>query len=193
MSRPKISQTERRACWYLTFSRGQGDPRCPICRKNRLPALEEAAWQAGHIKAHAEGGPDTADNLVPICPKCNCKQGAENMKHYVNRVHPCIAPIFHAILSLRNINNLNDCYPIEHKMRSYVYLNPEFYMVNTWGPMDRRRYYCTCGSLFSEHCVNTLTNEVISWGEPRQDDFDERKQIIMEHYPHLVEDFSGLV
>lgn len=38
--------------------------------------------QCGHIIAHAFGGKETYDNLMPICEKCNKKMGTMNLEEY---------------------------------------------------------------------------------------------------------------
>jgi len=38
-----------------------------------------ASWEAGHILAAANGGPDTIENLRPVCSTCNKSMGATHM------------------------------------------------------------------------------------------------------------------
>lgn len=41
-------------------------------------------WEAGHIIAAAKGGPDSIDNLRPVCKGCNRSMGTRNMDEYIN-------------------------------------------------------------------------------------------------------------
>lgn len=42
---------------------------CHVCKRDMDPVREQ--WRADHIRRHAEGGEDTADNLHPICLDCD--------------------------------------------------------------------------------------------------------------------------
>lgn len=53
------------------------------CCKTKLGALE--SWEAGHIVAHTNGGPDIAENLRPICGTCNKSMGSMNMDDFYKR------------------------------------------------------------------------------------------------------------
>lgn len=48
-----------------------------FCCKAEIEGL--GGWEAGHILASALGGPDTIDNLRPICSTCNKSMGTLNM------------------------------------------------------------------------------------------------------------------
>ena len=58
------------------------DGKCYCC--NNYMSIEN--WQAGHVVAYADGGPETVENLRPICGQCNTSMGKVNMhefaKHY---------------------------------------------------------------------------------------------------------------
>lgn len=59
--------------------------RCYCC-KSRLDAFSD--WHAGHIISHANGGPDTAENLKVVCSSCNLSMGTENMEAFKTRCYP---------------------------------------------------------------------------------------------------------
>lgn len=42
---------------------------CHMCKSMIDPVRQD--WRADHIRRHAEGGEDTADNLWPICLPCD--------------------------------------------------------------------------------------------------------------------------
>jgi len=58
---------------------------CYCCK---TPLNLTGTWEAGHIVSHADGGPDTADNLRPICVSCNRSMGTENMDAFKARCYP---------------------------------------------------------------------------------------------------------
>lgn len=79
--RKAIPSAVRYQVWRHAFD-GKMDGECFSCQ---CPITFEN-WDCGHIKAHCEGGTDTADNLRPLCRQCNVSMGKENMfewmKHY---------------------------------------------------------------------------------------------------------------
>lgn len=54
------------------------DGKCYCC--NSYMSIEN--WQAGHVVAFAEGGPETVENLRPICGQCNTSMGKMNMHEF---------------------------------------------------------------------------------------------------------------
>jgi hypothetical protein len=58
---------------------------CYCCK---TPLNLTGPWEAGHIISHADGGPDTADNLRPTCVSCNRSMGTENMDAFKARCYP---------------------------------------------------------------------------------------------------------
>lgn len=40
-------------------------------------------WHAGHVIPSSKGGPDTVDNLRPVCSSCNLSMGNEHMGNYI--------------------------------------------------------------------------------------------------------------
>ena len=58
------------------------------CCKKELNAFDD--WHAGHIISRSNGGPDTANNLRPVCGSCNMSMGTENMDEFKVRCYPNI-------------------------------------------------------------------------------------------------------
>ena len=58
---------------------------CYCCNKP-LDALE--TWNAGHVIPKAYGGPNTVENLRPICIPCNMDMGTENLYVFKARNYP---------------------------------------------------------------------------------------------------------
>lgn len=44
---------------------------CHVCSRTIELLKEPQGWRADHIKRHAEGGGETAENLWPICLDCD--------------------------------------------------------------------------------------------------------------------------
>ena len=54
----------------------------PKCVRN---ALWINYFHAGHIKAHANGGSTSLDNLVPICMLCNCSMMKHDLNEFISK------------------------------------------------------------------------------------------------------------
>lgn len=48
-------------------------------------SIKFESWECGHIKAHANGGTDTVNNLVPICSACNKSMSSHNMIDWMQK------------------------------------------------------------------------------------------------------------
>jgi len=55
---------------------------CLCCNKT---IISITSFHCGHIKAEANGGKLTIENLRPICGSCNSSMGTQNMKDYTNK------------------------------------------------------------------------------------------------------------
>lgn len=82
--RKAIPKAIRRALWAKYF--GESTIGTCYCCKNPLNGMD--IWEAGHIISHADNGPDTAENLRPICVSCNRSMGTENMDVFKARCYP---------------------------------------------------------------------------------------------------------
>jgi len=78
-----VSNTIKKAIRQLVWNRFIGATRgtgyCWCCNSTIITAFE---FECGHVLARAEGGPDTVDNLRPICGLCNRSMGTENMLEF---------------------------------------------------------------------------------------------------------------
>jgi hypothetical protein len=61
--------------------------KCPICQSNVIQEHDRTTFALGHIIAHARGGTNTRDNLIPICHRCNLDCRAENLRDYCRRLY----------------------------------------------------------------------------------------------------------
>jgi hypothetical protein len=59
---------------------------CPVCQVNVIQEHDRTTFALGHIIAHAKGGPNTRENLIPICHRCNLDCRAENLRDYCRRL-----------------------------------------------------------------------------------------------------------
>jgi hypothetical protein len=82
--RKAIPKKIRGEAWKAQFG-SSTEGSCYCCRKE-LDIFDD--WHAGHIVPAARGGPDTADNLRPLCGSCNLAMGTEHMDLFKVRCYP---------------------------------------------------------------------------------------------------------
>jgi len=83
-ARKAIPKKIRGEAWKAQFG-SSTEGSCYCCRKE-LDIFDD--WHAGHIVPAARGGPDTADNLRPLCGSCNLAMGTEHMDVFKVRCYP---------------------------------------------------------------------------------------------------------
>lgn len=74
------STKARRICWdthKFTGPLGRPVMECSWC-KGTIDPVAGDKWRADHIRRHAEGGEETADNLWPIHESCDREHKAPN-------------------------------------------------------------------------------------------------------------------
>lgn len=74
--RRKIPATVRQQVWAKCNAADHG--RCYVCDND----LYYKDMECGHVLAHALGGQDTVENLMPVCKMCNRDMGIMNMMDY---------------------------------------------------------------------------------------------------------------
>jgi hypothetical protein len=82
--RKAIPKKIRGECWKIQF--GDSIKGYCYCCKKELDVFDD--WHAGHIVSHSNGGPDTSQNLRPLCGSCNFAMGTENMDAFKGRCYP---------------------------------------------------------------------------------------------------------
>lgn len=86
-TRRKIPHAIRQQVWKKVNLSTVEDGRCFVCDTE----LCFTDMECGHIFAHALGGDDTLNNLMPVCKTCNRDMGIMNMYDYkrlVNTMQP---------------------------------------------------------------------------------------------------------
>ena len=83
-----FTAAERQQVW-LKYCGRVFESKCSIvwC-DNTMNAFQ---FHVGHNKPRADGGPDTLDNLVPICANCNLSMGKKYTIDQWNKLHK-VAP-----------------------------------------------------------------------------------------------------
>lgn len=81
-NRAKLPVPLRRQVWRQFFGL-MGVGTCPVCRISEMDMLK---FECGHDVAHADGGADRAENLVPICDSCNKSMGTQTFAEFVARI-----------------------------------------------------------------------------------------------------------
>ena len=78
-AREPIPKCVRNALW-INFFKNQRQGFCQCCLRETISI---GNFHAGHIKAHANGGSTTLDNLVPICMLCNTSIGKHDLNEFI--------------------------------------------------------------------------------------------------------------
>ena len=78
-AREPIPKCVRNALW-INFFKNQREGKCKCCLRETISI---GNFHAGHIKAHANGGSTTLDNLVPICMLCNTSIGKHDLNEFI--------------------------------------------------------------------------------------------------------------
>jgi hypothetical protein len=93
-----IPKKVRTLVWNEYIGKKIGESACVCCNRT---TIDKAEFQCGHIIARANGGPETVENLRPICAGCNTAMGTQNMEEFciaffgrgiVNRLDICDDP-----------------------------------------------------------------------------------------------------
>lgn len=79
----KIPPTLKKKVW-LKHVGNKVENKCLCCNENLISLT---SFHCGHIKAEANGGKLTVDNMRPICGSCNSSMGTQNMKDYANKFY----------------------------------------------------------------------------------------------------------
>jgi hypothetical protein len=79
-----IPKRIRRIVWNTHCGEIHAKGSCFICEAE----IDIQEFHAGHILATSRGGPNTPENLRPLCAPCNQGMGAQHMRDYVAEYHP---------------------------------------------------------------------------------------------------------
>ena len=77
--RENIPKCVRNALW-INFFKTEREGKCRCCLRETISI---GNFHAGHIKAHANGGSTSLDNLVPICMLCNTSMSKMNLNEFI--------------------------------------------------------------------------------------------------------------
>jgi 5-methylcytosine-specific restriction endonuclease McrA len=81
IKREPIPKCVRNALW-INYFKNQREGKCQCCLRETISI---GNFHAGHIKAHANGGSSTLDNLVPICMLCNTSMSKHDLKEFITK------------------------------------------------------------------------------------------------------------
>lgn len=79
-TRRKIPHGVRTDIWNKYIGEEIGKHKCLCCKRT---TISQSEFHCGHVISVHDAGPDTVDNLRPICSKCNRSMGTKNMIDYV--------------------------------------------------------------------------------------------------------------
>ena len=77
-----IPKTLKIIVWANTFGLHIGQTHCPVCNFHIITQMD---CHGGHIVPECQGGLTNAENLRPICAKCNLSMSKKNMKEFSNK------------------------------------------------------------------------------------------------------------
>lgn len=77
-----IPKAVKMVVWANTFGLSTGQTKCPVCNFNTISQMD---FHCGHIIAESKGGATKADNLLPICSKCNLSMGKKDLNMFRNK------------------------------------------------------------------------------------------------------------
>lgn len=80
---PGVKQNIRKLVWIAYIGEKAGSGFCYCCGSTVITPFD---FECGHVQARALGGPDTVDNLRPICGSCNRSMSTMNMIEF-QRLH----------------------------------------------------------------------------------------------------------
>ena len=81
IKREPIPKCVRNALWINYFKKLR-EGKCQCCLRETISI---GNFHAGHIKAHANGGSSSLDNLVPICMLCNTSMGKYDLNEFITK------------------------------------------------------------------------------------------------------------
>ncbi len=74
-----IKKAIRQLVWNKYIGQKNGTGYCWCCNSTIINTFD---FECGHVEARALGGPDTVENLRPICGLCNRSMGTCNMMEF---------------------------------------------------------------------------------------------------------------
>ena len=81
IKREAIPKCVRNALW-INFFKNQREGLCQCCKREKISI---GNFHVGHIRAHANGGSSSLDNLVPICMLCNTSMGKYDLNEFITK------------------------------------------------------------------------------------------------------------
>ncbi len=72
----RIRHNIRQLVWNTHVGQSRGQALCFCCQATAISCFD---FECGHIVARSRGGPDSVENLRPICGLCNRSMGTCNM------------------------------------------------------------------------------------------------------------------
>jgi 5-methylcytosine-specific restriction endonuclease McrA len=76
--RRSLPAAVRSAVWNAWNGRASGVAPCTVCGTR----VSQQDFECGHVVAASLGGPDTVENLRPVCRLCNRSMGTENLHEF---------------------------------------------------------------------------------------------------------------
>lgn len=81
ISKKQIPSALRNSVWN-TYMGPYTHGSCMCCSREKISVFN---WICGHIISVKNNGPNTVNNLRPICGNCNSSMGTQNMMEFMDR------------------------------------------------------------------------------------------------------------
>lgn len=84
--RKSIPKAVRDMVWNTYIGDKYGVGKCYCCRS----VIDSKKFECGHVLASSLGGPNTVENLRPICGTCNKSMGTQNLEEFRRSHFPLV-------------------------------------------------------------------------------------------------------
>ena len=101
-----ISQKLREMVWNKYIGESVGKALCLCCGTTEIRMLN---FSCGHVIPRSQGGPDTIDNLRPICFLCNSSMNTLNLFDFKASLQPSRSSTFNLPVSKKHIYTCPRC------------------------------------------------------------------------------------
>ena len=86
----RVPKSMKMSVWYTYVGREVGVQKCMCCETHEITQGE---FECAHVIAEKKGGPNTIENLRPICSTCNKSMRTMNLFEYKEKYHRLVEPV----------------------------------------------------------------------------------------------------
>ena len=86
----RVPKSMKMNVWYTYVGREVGLQKCMCCETHEIT---QGDFECAHVIAEKKGGPNTIENLRPICSTCNRSMRTMNLFEYKEKYHTKTQPV----------------------------------------------------------------------------------------------------